>query len=178
MMMSARANNKVNVVLAALEQVTKLRAGIQGDFLGTELTLELRNDGGVVFSTLITLHELELKEGFEIARSIHDKYNNYMDKIAQGSSGQGSNLDSRERKINPDLENRFSYHSPKPGQPEQYQAIRDMAKDLAYLIDELCPNPREKALAITNLEQSVFWANASIARYKEKAESFTEARSQ
>jgi hypothetical protein len=66
--------------------------------------------------------------------------------------------------MNPQIENNFRYHAPKEGQPEKYTAIRDKAKELAYLIDELCPKTREQALAITNLEQSVFWANASIAR--------------
>ena len=65
--------------------------------------------------------------------------------------------------MNPQIENNFKYHSPKEGQPEKYTAIREKAKELAYMIDELCPNSREKSLAITNLEQSVMWANASIA---------------
>jgi hypothetical protein len=66
--------------------------------------------------------------------------------------------------VDPQIENNFKYHAPKPGQPEIYQQIREKAKELAYLIDELAPNSREKALAMTNLEQSVFWANAAIAR--------------
>ncbi|MGG1878277.1 hypothetical protein ABDI30_12005 [Paenibacillus cisolokensis] len=66
--------------------------------------------------------------------------------------------------MNPQIENNFSYHSPKPGQPEVYQEIREKAKELAYLIDKLAPNSREKALAMTNLEQSVMWANAAVAR--------------
>ena len=47
---------------------------------------------------------------------------------------------------------------------DNYANIRDKAKDLAYLIEEFCPDSREKSLAITNLEQFVMWANASIAR--------------
>lgn len=66
--------------------------------------------------------------------------------------------------MNTQIENNFSYHTPKTGQPEIYQEIREKAKELAYLIDELAPNSREKSLAMTNLEQSVFWANAAIAR--------------
>ncbi|GEM01613.1 hypothetical protein HMI01_15290 [Halolactibacillus miurensis] len=62
------------------------------------------------------------------------------------------------------IENNFMYHAPKEGQPEKYTAIREKAKELAYLIDSQCPNSREKSLAVTNLEQSVMWANASIAR--------------
>ena len=37
-------------------------------------------------------------------------------------------------------------------------------KELAYLIDELCPASREKSLALTKIEESIMWANASIAR--------------
>lgn len=66
--------------------------------------------------------------------------------------------------INPQLENNFTYHAPKEGQPEKYTAIREKAKELAYLIDELCPKSRESSVAITNLETAVFWANAAIAR--------------
>lgn len=66
--------------------------------------------------------------------------------------------------ISPELENRYKYHAPKGNQTERYEALRNKAKELAHMIDELCPNSREKALAHTNLEQSVMWANASIAR--------------
>lgn len=66
--------------------------------------------------------------------------------------------------MNPLIENNFSYHAPKEGQPAQYEAIRAKAKELAYLIDGVCPKSREASLAQTNLEQAVFWANASIAR--------------
>ncbi len=65
---------------------------------------------------------------------------------------------------NSQIENSFTYHSPKEGQPEKYTAIREKAKELAYLIDDVCPDSREKSVAITNLETSVMWANASIAR--------------
>lgn len=65
---------------------------------------------------------------------------------------------------NPQIENNFSYHSPKEGQPAKYEAIRAKAKELAVLIDEQTPKSREQSLAMTNLEQAVFWANAAIAR--------------
>ncbi|MGF6358057.1 hypothetical protein ABIE27_006022 [Paenibacillus sp. 4624] len=65
---------------------------------------------------------------------------------------------------NPQIENNFSYHSPKEGQPAKYEAIRAKAKELACLIDEQTPKSREQSLAQTNLEQAVFWANAAVAR--------------
>lgn len=62
------------------------------------------------------------------------------------------------------IEKAFTYHAPKEGQPEKYQAIRDKAKELAYVIDKETPESREKSLAMTKLEETVMWANASIAR--------------
>lgn len=66
--------------------------------------------------------------------------------------------------MNEQIEKAFTYHAPKEGQPEKYQSIRDTAKEFAKYLDELCPNSREKSLAITHLEEVVFWANAAIAR--------------
>lgn len=63
-----------------------------------------------------------------------------------------------------DLKNRFTYHAPKNDQPQRYEEIRTQALLFADWIDKLCPNSREKSLALTNLEQTCFWANASIAR--------------
>lgn len=62
------------------------------------------------------------------------------------------------------IEKAFTYHAPHDDQPERYEALRSKAKELAYLIDDLCPDSREKSLAMTKLEESSMWANASIAR--------------
>lgn len=62
------------------------------------------------------------------------------------------------------IENAFTYHAPKDGQPEKYRAIREKAKELAYLIKELVPDSREQSLAITKLEECSMWANAGISR--------------
>lgn len=63
-----------------------------------------------------------------------------------------------------DIEKNFTYHAPKEGQPEKYTVIRDTAKGFALLLNECCPDSREKSLAMTKLEECVMWANASIAR--------------
>jgi hypothetical protein len=57
----------------------------------------------------------------------------------------------------------FKYHSPTGDQPQRYEAIRAKAKELAKLINTSCPESREKALALTYIQQSTMWANASIA---------------
>lgn len=62
------------------------------------------------------------------------------------------------------IERNFSYHGPKNNQPERYDLLRQKAKELALLMRGNCPASRELSLALTNLEQSVMWANASIAR--------------
>jgi hypothetical protein len=63
-----------------------------------------------------------------------------------------------------EMDNRFSYHSPKGDQVERYQRIRDKAKEFALLIAELTPKSREQSLAFTHIEDASMWANASIAR--------------
>ena len=63
-----------------------------------------------------------------------------------------------------DLVVRFTYHRPKDNQPELYERIRSSALDYARLLNAACPDSREKSLALTNLEECVMWANASIAR--------------
>lgn len=65
---------------------------------------------------------------------------------------------------NKELEKRFTYWPPKPGQPERYVKLRDTAKAFGYMIETECPNSREKSLALTKLEEVVMWANAAIAR--------------
>lgn len=37
-------------------------------------------------------------------------------------------------------------------------------------IEELCPNSRERSLAITNLQQALLWAQASISWNAERGE--------
>ena len=64
---------------------------------------------------------------------------------------------------NEQIENTFTYHKPFGSQPERYEDIRNEAKRLAKTIQEACPESREKSLALTNLQQAVMWANASIA---------------
>jgi len=65
-----------------------------------------------------------------------------------------------------ELNNRFTYHKPKEDQASRYEQIRNVMKDTAFHILTACPDSREKSLAITKLEEAVFWANASIARHE------------
>ncbi len=58
----------------------------------------------------------------------------------------------------------FTYHPPKEGQPKRYEDIRGMIKTTALTLVAMCPESRELSLALTKLEEAVFWANAAIAR--------------
>ena len=62
-----------------------------------------------------------------------------------------------------DVNRVFKYHAPRPGQTERYEAIREKARELATLIQFSTPESREQSTALTNLQQSVMWANAAIA---------------
>lgn len=64
-----------------------------------------------------------------------------------------------------DLDNRFGYHRPADDTTiHRHQLIRVNARNLAGLIDSNVPDGREKSLALTALEEAMFWANAGIAR--------------
>jgi len=55
----------------------------------------------------------------------------------------------------PELMTRFTYHAPTGTQPERYVEIRRAAYDLARMFTALCPESRERSLALTKLEEAV-----------------------
>jgi hypothetical protein len=63
-----------------------------------------------------------------------------------------------------DLNNRFQYHRPDEATAEKHQSVRTSVQFLANGLNELLPEGREKSLAITHLEETMFWSNAAIAR--------------
>ena len=62
------------------------------------------------------------------------------------------------------IENNFTYHAPKDDQPQRYELLRAKALELAKLYLQNSPQSREQSLALTALEESIFWVNAAIAR--------------
>lgn len=67
-----------------------------------------------------------------------------------------------------ELENRFTYHATNAIIMPRFNAIREVARDVAQTINRLCPDSREKSLAFTALEEAVMWANAAIARNQDR----------
>jgi hypothetical protein len=63
-----------------------------------------------------------------------------------------------------DLDNRFRHHEPSTEKAKLHNFVRLFTRDLAGDFDEMLPDSREKSLAITKLEEAMFWANAAIAR--------------
>jgi hypothetical protein len=61
------------------------------------------------------------------------------------------------------IENSFTYHAPKAGQPELYKELRDKAKELALFIATSTPDSREQLIAIEKIEEAIMWANKGIA---------------
>lgn len=57
----------------------------------------------------------------------------------------------------------FTYHKPFGSQASSYEKIREEARLFAIGINNMCPESREKSLAITAIQQAVMWANAAIA---------------
>lgn len=66
-----------------------------------------------------------------------------------------------------DLKHRFDYHPPSTDEvASDHQSARLMLLEAAEEISRICPDGREKSLALTKLEEAMFWANASIARHQ------------
>lgn len=64
-----------------------------------------------------------------------------------------------------DIEHRFAFHAAsRQEKADEHTSARQGCRQLADRLNELLPEGREKSLAITKLEEVMFWANAAIAR--------------
>lgn len=63
-----------------------------------------------------------------------------------------------------DIENAFNYKPANATQKAQYESLRENAKRLAVLFRDTCPPSPELDNALRRLEESLFWANAGVAR--------------
>ena len=68
-----------------------------------------------------------------------------------------------------DLDDRFRHHPPSDETvAADHAAVRETLLRAAQDIFVCMAPGRESSLAITKLEEAMFWANASIARHKNK----------
>ncbi|MGY1945322.1 Acb2/Tad1 domain-containing protein [Nocardia asiatica] len=63
-----------------------------------------------------------------------------------------------------DIGHRFNYHPPSGDKITAHEQTRAACRELAHQFDRDLPPGREKSLALTKLEEAMFWANAAIAR--------------
>lgn len=64
-----------------------------------------------------------------------------------------------------DIEHRFAFHAAATQEKrDAHTNVRQQCRLLADELNELLPDGREKSLALTKLEEVMFWANAAIAR--------------
>lgn len=62
------------------------------------------------------------------------------------------------------LDERFTHHAADEDRETLHQTVRDQGRALALAVLQAAPEGRERALAMTKIEEAVMWANAAIAR--------------
>lgn len=64
-----------------------------------------------------------------------------------------------------DIENRFAFHAATTEEKrDAHTSVRQQCRQLADFLNEQLPEGREKSLAVTKLEEVMFWGNAALAR--------------
>lgn len=63
-----------------------------------------------------------------------------------------------------DINSRFGFHKPDAEGVKKMSDIRKKVRELAFLIQDLCPESREKATALTQLSFVMMSANSAIVQ--------------
>jgi hypothetical protein len=63
-----------------------------------------------------------------------------------------------------DIRDMFTFHDSDEEQWERLRALRAAGRELALLINKLCPDSEEKKLAVYRLAESITWSINAIAR--------------
>ena len=70
-----------------------------------------------------------------------------------------------------ELDERFKHHPPTTMKIENaHTDLRLAARKMMRAVEEICPAGREKDLALTKIEEAMFWANAAVARAQKVGE--------
>ena len=62
-----------------------------------------------------------------------------------------------------DVNERFRFHPATPATGPKHEEIRERHRELALWVLANVPNGRERALALTALQEAMMWANAGVA---------------
>lgn len=62
-----------------------------------------------------------------------------------------------------ELINRFGYHRATADSAPKHSRVREICLETATSLNEILPEGRDKALALTALQETMHWANSAIA---------------
>ena len=120
---------------------------------------DTRTEQKIAWDHLLKLHKRGIKE-------MNKKENKELERGEIKRYPITEFLETTAFEMDEDLENRFTYHKPDSEDTVKFERIREMARQYAYILKNDCPSSRELSLALTKLEEVVFYANAAIARHK------------
>ena len=64
-----------------------------------------------------------------------------------------------------DIAHRFAFHAATTDEKrDAHTSVRQLCRQLADALNDRLPDGREKSVAVTKLEEAMFWANAALAR--------------
>lgn len=66
-----------------------------------------------------------------------------------------------------EIDDRMTYHSPSVDGTRRHARLSVAIGNAMRVVNDECPEGREKALAITKLEEAKMWASAAVARNSE-----------
>lgn len=76
-------------------------------------------------------------------------------------------MDDPQARLEARIDNDFAYHKADEATGRRHSQVRLICRALAKEMAAAIPPGREQSLAITKLEEAMFWANAGIARQSE-----------
>lgn len=65
------------------------------------------------------------------------------------------------------IEHNLTNHTPSAKGITAIENLRRAAKNFSYAVAAESKQSREQSLALTHIEEALFWANAAVARYDE-----------
>ena len=69
----------------------------------------------------------------------------------------------------------YAYHNPSEDGLDKINQLREAFSLTERLIDKICPNSRQKSIAITNNEQTAMWAIKAVVFNDPKSEAITKS---